>query len=41
MYHGLDGLDITGYSDKLLAEIQSKQLLTPLTAKHDCRKYAS
>jgi hypothetical protein len=41
MYHGLDGLDITGYSDKLLAEIQSKQLLTSLTVKHDCNNKSS
>jgi hypothetical protein len=36
MYHGLYGLDITGYSNKLLAEIQSKQLLASLTVKHGC-----
>jgi hypothetical protein len=41
MYHGLDGLDITGYSNKLLAEIQSKQLLTPLTVKHECNNKSS
>jgi hypothetical protein len=41
MYHGLDGLDIRGYSDKLLAEIQSKQLLTSLTVKHDCNNKSS
>ncbi|MDR0741951.1 MAG: hypothetical protein LBE98_00605 [Puniceicoccales bacterium] len=41
MYHGLDGLDIIGYSNKLLAEIQSKQLLTPLTTKHECNNKSS
>ena len=39
--HGLEGLDIVGYSSKLLGEIRSKQLLMPLTVKHDCNNKSS
>jgi hypothetical protein len=41
MIHGLDELDITGYSPKLLGKIQSKQLLTGITTKHDCNGQSS
>jgi hypothetical protein len=41
MIHNLDKLDIVGYSNKLLAEIQSKQLFSAIVMKHECNGESS
>jgi hypothetical protein len=41
MIDGFEGLDLVGYSNKLLAEIRSEQLLNAVTTKHDCNNKKS